>query len=164
MILCASELDENLALLLPETWALLRSSNLTIHPRVFRITLHGSRGLAGGFRPDSDIDLCLLVDTGGLSDRSGLAALLEDVLYTTLTNWQAPIEADLAAVYDRLGCELKCFERESFDEELCPSEGIDCIGLYKVQKGFNGFVENRDIRVQQMYPLVQVWEKGQGKR
>ena len=39
---------------LPDTYRLLASANLRLHPRVTQVTLHGSRGLKGGFRPDSD--------------------------------------------------------------------------------------------------------------
>jgi len=51
-----------LAQQLPVIYALLRIANLTVHPSVARIVLHGSRGLAGGARQDSDIDLSLIVD------------------------------------------------------------------------------------------------------
>jgi len=52
--------ERELTRLLPETERLLRAANLSVHPRVTQVTLHGSRGL----RPDSDIDLSLLVRTG----------------------------------------------------------------------------------------------------
>jgi hypothetical protein len=32
---------------LPETFELLKSSKLVVHPKVRKITLHGSRGLSG---------------------------------------------------------------------------------------------------------------------
>jgi hypothetical protein len=124
-----TDVNGRVASLLPETWALLRSSNLTVHPRVFRIPRHGSRGLAGGFRPDSDIDLTLLVDTVGLSENSD---------------------------YDRLGCGLKCFEWESFDERSCENGGLDCFGFYKVQKGYPGFVEHAGVNVRKTNPLILV--------
>jgi hypothetical protein len=160
MIEHLTEFNGRVAAQLPETYALLQASNLTIHPQVFRITLHGSRGPAGGYRPDSDIDLCLLVNTRGVNDKLELGGLLEEALQTTLVNWQGPVEADLAAVYDRQGCGLKCFECETFDESECSTVGTDCFGLYKVQKGFSGFVVNAGVRVRRMLPCLKIWERG----
>ena len=54
------------------TRELLRAAHLVVHPRVMRVTLHGSRGPAAGFRPDSDVDLCLLADSRRLTEGSGL--------------------------------------------------------------------------------------------
>ncbi len=159
MIECLTEFESSVATEFPETYRLLKVCNLTIHPQVFRITLHGSRGLAGGCRPDSDIDLCLLVETSEVSGRQELAGLLEEVLQTTLASWKGPVEADLAAVYDRQRCGLKCFETETFEEGLCLIGGIDCFGLYKVQKGFNGFVENSEVQVRRMLPCLKIWER-----
>jgi len=59
------EFDQRLHELLPETAELLRMAHLRVHPRVSRITLHDSRGLAEGYRSDSDIDLSLIVDHSG---------------------------------------------------------------------------------------------------
>ena len=69
MIARLIEFESRVATQLPETYARLQLCNLTFHPRVFRIALNDSRGLAGGCRPDSDIDLCLAVETKGVSNR-----------------------------------------------------------------------------------------------
>ncbi len=148
-----------LASSLPKTYALLRASNLTLHPGVSRIVLHGSRVLAGGYRSDSDIDLSLLVDLHAGITAPELPVLLRDVLETTLINWQNPIEADLAAVFDVRSCGLKCFERTAWDAQLCEFGGIDCFGLYKIQKGFNGFVTNAGVQVKKMYPCLKIWQR-----
>ena len=95
-----------LAALCTETAWLLRAAALAVHPRVTAITLHGSRGPAGGYRPDSDVDMCLIVDTTVMTKRAEPTALLRSVLDTTLTHWQGTVEADLAAAYDRQGCGL----------------------------------------------------------
>ncbi len=105
-----------LAALCPETARLLQRAAFTVHPRVTAVTLHGSRGPAGGYRPGSDVDLCLVVDTRGVMERSELAALLRAVLDTTLEHWQGEVEADLAAAYDRQGCGLSSFEQPAWDE------------------------------------------------
>ncbi len=138
---------------LPETARLLRSATLTVHPSVAMITLHGSRGPAGGYRPDSDVDLCLIVEPGGLSQGPELAALLQGVLDTTLRHWTGPVEADLAAVFDDRGCGLGCFEGTT----ACTEGGVDCLGLYKVQRGFHGFVERAGVRVERMQPCLVIW-------
>ena len=56
---------------------------------VYQVTLEGSRGLAGGHRPDSDIDLTLIVDVAHLPPAEPeRAELLRAVLQTTLSNWR----------------------------------------------------------------------------
>jgi hypothetical protein len=148
-----------LASSLPTTYALLCSSNLTLHPAVSFVMLHGSRGLAGGYRPDSDIDLSLRVDLPAGIEAQELPVLLREVLETTLSNWKNSIEADLAAVFDIRCCKIKCFERTAWDPQLCTSGGIDCFGLYKIQKGFNGFVTNAGVQVKLMYPCLKIWQR-----
>jgi hypothetical protein len=100
-----------LAELLPQTYSLLRSANLVIHPLVSQIVLHGSRGPAGGCRPDSDIDLSLIVDG---SEEQITEALFYDITRTTLDNWRSPTNVDLAVIYDLKKCGLKCFEQTTW--------------------------------------------------
>jgi len=57
-----TEFESPFASLLPEIHRILTSANFWIHPNVALVTLHGSRGPAGGYRGDSDIDLCLIID------------------------------------------------------------------------------------------------------
>jgi len=141
---------------LPETFALLQSANLLQHPAVQRVTLHGSRGLAGGFRPDSDIDLSLLVEMPEELD----LRLLDEVIKTTLEGWQASVEIDLAAIFAIHPCGLACFEVATWTEGVCPcSGGLGCFGLYKIQKGFHGLVENAGIEVKHMYPCLKIWQR-----
>lgn len=153
-----SKFEPVLAARLPDTHALLLRANLTVHPAVSRVVLHGSRGLAGGYRPDSDIDLSLIVDLPAQDGPSGMEALMQAVYETTQMYWQAGVEADLALVFDILACGLKCFDQTAWREDLC-SDGVDCFGLYKVQKGFSGFVSNAGIQVMQMYPCLRIWRR-----
>lgn len=150
--------EPQLAALLPATHAILKTANLTVHSRVSFITLHGSRGLAGGYRTDSDIDLSLTVDMQP-DTLSNLETVLNEVLEVTLGAWQSNIEVDVAAVFDIRRCGLKCFERTVWDEHLCSTGGVDCFGLYKIQKGFNGFVTNAGVQVKRMYPILRIWQR-----
>jgi hypothetical protein len=147
-----------LAELLPDTYALLASANLTVHPSVSKIVLHGSRGLAGGCRPDSDIDLSLIVD--GQQAQISESLFLE-VTKTTLDQWQAAIEIDLAVIFDLKKCDLKCFEQTTWNQDFCQLGGMDCFGLYKIQKGFNGVVTNAGIHVRLMVPCLKIWQRVQ---
>ncbi len=156
---CISEFEKQLATYLPATHALLLASNLTVHAGVSRIILHGSRGLKGGYRPDSDIDLSLLVDMSPSLAQSELEALLRAVWETTANSWRGTIEADLAVVFDVRNCGLKCFDRTTFDPEFCSLGGVDFFGLYKVQKGFNGLVTNAGVQVKRMYPCLKIWTR-----
>jgi len=153
------DFEPKLASSFAATHALLVSANFVLHPTVSRVVLHGSRGPAGGYRPDSDIDLSLSVDVPPCTMQSQLQVLLHDVLETTLNHWQSTIEADLAAVFDARDCGLKCFERTFWDENSCSSGGVDCFGLYKIQRGFNGFVANAGVQVKRMYPCLRIWER-----
>jgi hypothetical protein len=151
----------NLTLLhrLPTTHALLQAANLTVHPLVTAVTLHGSRGLAGGYRPSSDVDLSLLIDPATTAGNPPSAEQMEAVLDTTLSHWQGGIEPDLAVIFDQRQCGLKCFDLEAYDPAFCKIGGLDCFGLYKNGKGFNGFVTNAGIQVERMYPVLKIWER-----
>jgi len=148
--------EPHFAVALPEAYALIRSSNLTVHPHVARVILHGSRGLAGDYRSDSDIDLSLIVDRPQGPD---LEYELQVVLKTTLDHWQASVEPDLAVIFDLRNCKLQCFEQTAWNERLCRLGGVDCFGLYKTQKGFKGLVTNAGIQVKLMYPCLKIWQR-----
>ncbi len=85
--------------------------------------------------------------------------LLRDVLETTLENWRSTVEPDLAAVFDIRECGLKCFCTTTFDDKLCKNGGEDCFGLYKIQKGFNGFVSPIGLQVKKLYPCLTIWQR-----
>lgn len=144
---------------LPATYALLQAANLVVHPSVERIVLHGSRGLAGGARPDSDIDLSLIVAVPPGSGALERESLLRSVFETTFHAWQAEIEPDLAVVFETRACALHCFTQTSWREGLCDIGGLDCFGLYKAQKGFQGLVTNAGIQVKRMYPCLEIWRR-----
>jgi hypothetical protein len=161
MMMPVREFAFPLSTLLPETHALLLSANLTVHPSVSRVTLHGSRGLARRWRTDSDIDLSLLVDIPRFPEVE-LELLLAAALEVTQTSWSGPIELDLAVVFDVHGCGLRCFEQTAYQASACPQGGLDCFGLYKRGKGFDGFVTGAGIQVARMYPCLVIWRREVG--
>ena len=144
---------------LPETYRLLKEANLKVHPNVRRITLHGSRGPAGGNRDDSDIDLSLITDIDNTKlPEEELGHLLKSVLLTTLENNHCPVGLDLVVAFDRNGCGLSCFDVSNHDELRCEKEAKGCMGLYKIEKGFNGFVPPI-VQVSGMYPFITIWNR-----
>jgi hypothetical protein len=153
------DFEEQISTLLPVTHALLKSANLTVHNNVTRITLHGSRGLAGCYRSDSDLDLSLIVDIGQYMGQTDLDAFLEEVWETTVSHWQGDVIPDLAIVFDAKNCGLTCFDVMAFDPESCPRGGMNCFGLYKKQDGFDGLVTDPEVKVQLMYPCITIWKK-----
>ena len=155
-------LDPTFAEMLPETYALLRAGKLTVHSNVSRIVLHGSRGLARGFRPDSDIDLSLVVSIPTGMGEFAIEPLLHTAFETTFNAWRSPIEIDLAIIFETRPCSLKCFEQSTWQENFCDRGSVDCFGLYKVQEGFHGLVTNAGIQVKRMYPCLQIWRRGRG--
>ena len=155
MKLQEADFEPGFAIALPETYALILSASLTVHPLVSRITLHGSRGPAGGYRVDSDVDLSLIVDT----PVRDIERQLNDVLETTLRSWHAAVELDLAVIFDIRECGLQCFDQPAWNEQACQSGGVDCFGLYKTQKGFHGLVTHAGIQVKRMYPCLKIWQR-----
>lgn len=155
-----TDLEPDFAARLPDTHARLREGGLVVHPVVAKVVLHGSRGLAGGARPDSDVDLSLVVDAPAM-ERAALATLLARVIGATFDAWRGRVELDLVAVFAVRGCGLGCFDVVAWGEdEVCPfGSGRDCFGAYKVQRGFDGFVENAGIEVRRMQPSLVVWSR-----
>ncbi len=153
------EFESELGSHLPETCALLKAANLVVHPSVEWIVLHGSRGPAGGYRPASDLDLSLIVEPPTQNSPSEVEQHLHSIFETTQGAWQSDIELDLAIVFDVRHCGLSCFNQPTWDENPCTVGGVDCFGLYKVQKGFNGLVFNAGIVVKRMYPCLRIWRR-----
>lgn len=143
---------------IPETHALLKDGGLCLHDAVDSVTLHGSRGLQGGARPNSDLDLCLIVNGRDLAAVASQDTLLRSILETTLKLWTSAVEVDLAAVFDKLNCGLRCFSESQFNPGLCQTT-VDCMGLFKIQKGFDGFVTGPEVDCSKMYPLIRIWHR-----
>ena len=143
---------------LPETHRLLVAGGLSVHEAVAQVTLHGSRGLAGSPRPDSDIDLGLIVDDQFLRSAADPNALLNAVLSATRDSWRGSVELDLAAVFDRSGCGLGCLTDAAFDFANCPAT-TGCLGVYKLQRGFHGYVDPATVDCRKMRPCLTIWER-----
>ena len=153
------DLSPELEALLPQTYRILRSSGLAVHEAVYRIVLTGSRGLNGAPRVDSDIDLTLLVDPAALARARNRDSLLRRVVSLTLESWRSPCALDTAAAFDKQGCGLQCFRLRSCAELQCDRVRPDCFGLYKIQKGFDGFVPDVGLLIQKAYPMLSIWER-----
>ncbi|MBN2321732.1 MAG: hypothetical protein JXR49_21815 [Acidobacteria bacterium] len=137
-----------------ETEKILKESNLVVHSSITRIVLMGSRGLLGGFRQDSDIDLGFILHPD-LEPRESLCRKANEL---SLSHWTGSVALDTAIVFDKMGCGLPCFEKQEYNPELC-NYGKDCIGLFKIQKGFSGFVPDIGLEVKNIYPILIIWEK-----
>lgn len=150
--------------LLPETHAILAHANLVVHDAVRQVALEGSRGLAGGCRPDSDVDLTLIVDAARLPAAEPMRAdLLRGVLLTTLDAWNSPVDLDTAAVFDKGDCcGLRCFDQRQWDDAIVGGRGLDCFGIYKIQRGFNGYVTS-GVELRKMYPMLVIWRREPGE-
>ena len=144
-----SKCENNFELNLLDTSKLLIESNLIVHECINKITLHGSRGLAGNPKPDSDIDLTLMVDIDTLAQKTDKGSFLNSVLSVSLQYWKGTIELDLAAAFDKSGCGLRCLDVETNNPGLCNTT-IDCMGFYKIQKGLNGFVSGPFLDASEM--------------
>jgi hypothetical protein len=138
---------------LTETEKILKESNFVVDDSISKIALIGSRGLLGGFRPDSDIDLGLILHPDFEPNESTCRKANE----LTLSKWEGDIELDTAIVFDKMGCGLPCYDKREFEPGLC-NHGKDCIGLFKIQKGFSGFVAEIGLEVENIYPVLIIWD------
>jgi hypothetical protein len=152
--------DGLLIINLPASCLTLHPDGLAVHPAISQITLHGSRGLGGTPRPDSDLDLSLIYNPPEppVIDET-LGMLFHEILHTTLDSWRGEVELDLAVIFPLRACGLVCFQVTHYDPSGCPQGGVDCFGIYKIQKGFSGFVLNAGIQVERMYPCITIWSK-----
>jgi hypothetical protein len=153
------EVNKQIRELLPETYKILTEANLTVHPYVYEVLLEGSRGPANCYRADSDIDLSLLVDTEMLHRAADEEGTLREIIGTTLNNWEGPVELDTAAVFDIHHCRLHCLTADFSLNSICPDKGADCLGIYKTQRGFNGYVPKFGVRIDRIHPLMTVWKR-----
>lgn len=120
-----TELDPALAVSLPEMPRWLSSVGLAVHSSVVQITLHGSRGLAQNYRPDSDIDISLLVPfSSPPAIGRELEKTLREVAEVTSTSWNSSLSLDLAVIFPRKRCSFACFQRTSYDAQACPIGGV----------------------------------------
>ena len=144
---------------LPETFEILKASKITVSPRVKKITLHGSRGPRGKVRINSDLDLCLVTDIDiQLIPEKHWDILLRRVLKTTLDNSHCPVTLDVAAVFDHMGCSLRCLGVENYKDVKCHMDAAGCMGVYKLQQGFKGLMPPIN-QVEKMYPYLTIWER-----
>jgi len=142
---------------LPETYQLLRHANLVVHPAVAHVVLYGSRGLAGRARPDSDVNLFLVLHPTQVPSSPAREHFLRMLLGLTLGHWQASVNLDAAAVFDLRGCGLRCFDRTRYDARPCRwGNGVDCFGIYKIRPGYSGYVRT-GLQVRRMYPCIRIW-------
>jgi predicted nucleotidyltransferase len=149
-----------LARILPETHALLQAAHLVAHPAVERVVLTGSRSVGGRPRPDSDVDLSLVVARAALpADEPAREQLLRAVLETTMRAWRGTVECDLAALYDERGCDLVCSSGRRDAPPTCPQDGGCRFAIYKLQKGFTGYVPWAIIELPKVYPLLEIWRR-----
>jgi hypothetical protein len=156
----AGAFEPEFAALLPESHDLICAAKLTLHPRVRFVTLHGSRGPAGGAQPGSDVDLCLHTDLSAAGQSlAGLEATLYEVLQTTLTHWRGPVNVDLAAMFDVKPNGQSWFEESKHDATATTRRGLEGFGLYKMQKGFTGFVPSGTLTPDKMAPFLVIWRR-----
>ena len=159
----ASAFEPEFAARLPESHDLICAARLTLHPCVKYVTLHGSRGPAGGARPGADVDLCLHTDLSA-DDYSlvNLESLLYEVIQTTVTHWRGAVEMDLAVMFDVKPGGQRWFEESRQDASTATRRGLEGFGLYKMQKGFTGFVPAGTLTPDKMTPFLVIWRRDDG--
>jgi predicted nucleotidyltransferase len=144
---------------LPETYRIMKATNLNFYPNVVKVTVHGSRGPKGGYKPNSDLDMCLVTDLNEkMLTRELLGKQMRIMLEYTLEDNRGPVELDLAIIFDQKGCGLKCLEVKSYADLKCDKQAKGCMGIYKIQKGYDGFVPPF-AEVKDMYPYALIWIK-----
>ncbi|MBP1468238.1 hypothetical protein EYB53_021185 [Candidatus Chloroploca sp. M-50] len=152
-----------LAQYLPNTATLLGTANLVLHPAVERLVLSGSRGLGGTPRPESDLDVSLIIAATALpAAEPAREQLLRSVLEVTLSRWQGAVECDLAAIFPVHTCGLRCFTGLQHAPPLC-AHPLGCrFGIFKLQKGFDGYVPWEGVDLKRLYPILEIWQRAGG--
>ncbi len=104
--------------------------------------------------------MTLIVDAGRLPESEpDRADRLRAVLRTTLDQWRGAVELDTAAVFDQGGCcGLRCLDQRGWDDAIIGGRGIDCFGIYKIQRGFDGYV-TQGVELARMYPMLAIWRR-----
>ncbi|NQT60967.1 MAG: hypothetical protein HQ557_18520 [Bacteroidetes bacterium] len=143
---------------LPESYNILTSGGLYIDNRVKAVLLSGSRGPSGGYRVDSDIDISLVLDNNLLSNPIEKELELRSILSITMEKWNSHIELDTALLFDTKNCGFSCFLHYPQKND-CKLNDKDCFGIYKLQKGFYGFVPKIGIEVEKIFPIRLVWQR-----
>jgi hypothetical protein len=156
----ANAFEPEFAARLRESHDLICAAKLTLHPSVKYVTLHGSRGPAGGAQAGSDVDLCLHTNLS-VKDHSltSLESTLYEVAQTTLTHWRGPVSLDLAVMFDVKPAGQSWFEESRDDAATATRHGLEGFGLYKVQKGFTGFVPSGALTLDKMTPFLVIWRR-----
>lgn len=146
--------------LLPQTYAIVRAARLVLHPAVERVILTGSRGIGGQPRPDSDVDLILVIARDALpAEGPEREKLLSAVIEVTVHMWQGTVECDLAAVYEWRACGLTCLAGQRATAPVCGNAEHCRFSIYKLQKGFSGDVPWAIIELERMYPVLEIWQR-----
>ena len=67
------------------------------------------------------------------------------------------VDVDLAAVFDtqRL-LRLALLQSARVGRRWSSGRGIDCFGIYKIQRGFDGYV-TEGVHLDKIYPLLVIW-------
>ena len=139
--------------LLP-TKRLLLDGDLALHPAVEAVFISGSRGPRACWRDDSDLDLSLLLPAGTVP----AAELCRAIIDHTLSRWHGAAELDLAVIFDSRGCGLGCLAAQQAGPGFCDG-GTDCFGIYKTQRGFDGFIEGFGVSVERSFPSLLIWRR-----
>jgi hypothetical protein len=155
MVISTRQFEPELTSELPDTRDLLLEANLVVHEAVSLITLHGSRGRLRGARSDSDVDLAFLVESDQISDNR--ESLFRDILKTTLQNWTGSVEVDLSVMFDKNNCDLHCMRGDGRAPVPCEDHALGCLGLYKIQKGFDGYVPDHIVDRSKITPYMIIW-------
>jgi len=156
-VIISDEFEYDFTQAFPDLCEQLKRGPLAVHEGVAKITLHGSRGPAGGFKEDSDLDLCLLVDVVQYPDVRHDEELLKEILYTTLATWREKVKLDVRIIFDTRKCGLKCFNEREYKPGICNS-GLDCFGIYEIEDGQPVYVFNSGMNVKSIYPCIIIWK------
>lgn len=143
---------------LPATYDIIVAGNLTIDDRIKMAFISGSRGPSYCYHPKSDIDISLVLDQEMISDPVQCENDLAEIIELTVNNWKSPVEIDIALLFTINNCDFECFY--TFPEDYrCKLKSPDCFGIYKIQKGFNGFVPKRGVDIDKVFPIEMIWSR-----
>ncbi|NHZ87382.1 MAG: hypothetical protein GWP19_16190 [Planctomycetia bacterium] len=143
---------------LPATYDIIVDGNLTFDDRIKMAFISGSRGPSNCYHPKSDIDISLVLDQEMVNNPLQCENDLSEIIGLTVNNWNSSVEIDIALLFAINSCDFECFYTFP-DEHGCKLISPDCFGIYKIQKGFDGFVPKIGVDVDKVFPIGMIWSR-----
>lgn len=141
------------------SFQILCSGNFDFDDKLIKaVILSGSRGPSNSYRNDSDIDISLIVNEDQIMDPFMYEPEFKSILNHLLRSWKHEVVLDTALLFPVKNCAFECFFKKTANIS-CTNQELDCFGVFKIQKKFEGFVPKMGLDVNKVMPIEVLWKK-----